>query len=384
MAELKMLLTGGGTGGHIFPLIAVAQELKKQAGQLNIPLDMRYFGPAREYAQEMVDNNIEFVPIISSKLRRYWSLSNLIDIPKFILSLAQLLWKVFWFMPDVIFSKGGPGALAAVLIGKFYFIPVVIHESDSIPGLTNKISGFLAKKIFLAFSSAADYFKNKDIEIVGNPVRASLLTQAEPFGKENKKIQILKGFGFNPDEKTILVLGGSQGAEKLNNFVMEGLEPLLQQFQILHQIGARNYDNYKKEYDFLTKDWSDQEKNRYYFRAFFDKDFADALIASDLVLARAGSGTIFELAAFGKASILVPLSNSAGDHQKENARIYSESGATMIIHEENILTNLIINEIEKMLQNKELLQKMEAAARSFYRPDSAALIAKHLLTYLNV
>mgnify|MGYP001581839271 CR=1 FL=1 len=384
MAELKVLLTGGGTGGHIFPLIAVAQELKKQSGQLGIPLDMRYFGSAREYAQEIVDNGIEFVPVISSKLRRYWSPSNLIDIPKFILSLAQLLWKVFWFMPDVIFSKGGPGALAAVLIGKFYFIPVVIHESDSIPGLTNAISGFLAKKIFLAFSSAADHFKNKDIEIVGNPVRGSLMAQTEPLGGENEKDQILKSFGFNPDEKTILILGGSQGAEKLNNFVMEGLEPLLQQFQILHQTGTQNYDDYKKEYDFLTKDWGDLEKNRYHFRAFFDKDLADALIVSDLVLARAGSGTIFELAAFGKASILVPLPNSAGDHQKENARIYSESGAAIVIHEENLLTNLIIDEVKKILQNKELLQKMEAAARSFYRPDSAALIARHLLTYLNV
>lgn len=382
MAELKVILTGGGTGGHIFPLIAVAQELKKQTTELGIALDMRYFGSAREYAQEIVENNIEFVPIISSKLRRYWSPANLIDIPKFFLSLLQLLWKIFWFMPDVIFSKGGPGALAVVLAGKFYLIPVVIHESDSVPGLTNKISDFLAKKIFLSFSSASDYFKSKDIEIIGNPVRPFLLTPTEPFNEKNKKNQALKGFGFNPNEKTVLILGGSQGAEKLNNFVLEGLEPLLQQFQILHQVGARNYDDYKKEYNFLAKNWSDQEKNRYFFKAFFDKDLADALIAADLVLARAGSGTIFELSAFGKASILVPISNSAGDHQKKNAEIYSESGASIVIYEENLLTNLVIDEIKKILQNRELLLKMETTARSFYRPDSAILIAKHLLTYL--
>lgn len=389
MKTLRILLTGGGTGGHIFPLIAVAQELKKQAGEMRLPLDMRYFGGAYDYARMIVDNDIGFTPILSSKIRRYWSPLNLIDIPKFFLSLIQLLWKIFWFMPDVIFSKGGPGSLAAALVSRFYLIPVVIHESDSIPGLANKISGRLSKKIFLAFASAEKHFKNEKTEVVGNPVRESLFEQAADIGAsvragaaENEQSQARKGFGLNLNEPAVLILGGSQGAERLNNFVLENLEVFLKDFQILHQTGKRNYDAYKKEFEFITKDWSEMVKNRYYFKPFFDKDMADALIASDIVISRAGAGTIFELAAFGKPAVLIPLPESANNHQKENARIYSQSGAAIVIQQENLLANLVAEELKKALQDKALLQKMGDAARSFYKPDSAAIIAKHLLTYM--
>ena len=255
MKKLRILLTGGGTGGHIYPLIAVANEITKQANQFGINLDMRYFGSEREYAETIVENNIDFVPIISSKLRRYWSPLNLIDIPKFFLSIIQLLWKIFWFMPDIIFSKGGPGALASVLVGRFYRIPVIIHESDSIPGLTNKISGSHAIKIFLAFASAAEYFKNQNIiEVVGNPVRESLFSQALPLSTdEENRSSAKKGFGLNTDEPIILIIGGSQGAERFNNFILENLEILIKDFQVLHQVGPRNYEGYKKAVAILKK-----------------------------------------------------------------------------------------------------------------------------------
>jgi len=384
MKKLRVLLTGGGTGGHIFPLIAVANELKRQSEPLGLALDLRYFGAARKYAQEIVDNDMDFVPILSSKLRRYWSWLNLLDIPKFFISLPQLLWKIFWFMPDAVFSKGGPGALAVILVSRFYRIPVIIHESDSVPGFTNKISGSLASKIFLAFASAAQYFKNPNVEVVGNPVRGTLLQQRESLkvDGENEQVQAKKGFGFNPAEPLILILGGSQGAERLNNFVLENLEILIKDSQALHQVGDGNYDSYKKEFEFVTKDWSEMEKNRYHFRSFFAKDLADALAAADLVISRAGAGSIFELAAFGKPAILVPLPESANNHQKENARIYAESGGAIVIQEENLLGNLVENVLGKILGDLALKQKMSEAARSFYRPEAAAIIAKHLLTYV--
>ena len=224
MKKLRIALAGGGTGGHIIPLIAVAQELNKQSSNFGIELDMRYFGSAYDYAELLMENGIRFVPIYSSKFRRYWSALNLIDFVKFFLSLFQLFWKLFWFMPDMIFSKGGPGALAVVLAGRFYMIPTIIHESDSVPGLTNKISGRFAKKIFLSFAKAEDYFsKNKNIEVVGNPVRESLFQQAANLGQEIETApkNAKRGFGMNPEEPLILVLGGSQGAERLNNFILE-------------------------------------------------------------------------------------------------------------------------------------------------------------------
>ena len=383
MKKLRILLTGGGTGGHIFPLIAVAEELQLQAKEFGLNLDLRYFGGDYEYAQNLANQNIRFVPIISSKLRRYWSLLNLIDLIKFPFSLFQLSWKIFWFMPDVVFSKGGPGALAAVLASRFYFIPVVIHESDSIPGLTNRISGFLAKKIFLAFSSAEPYFKNKDMEIIGNPIRPSLITELNFLEQSGEcaALEAKKNFGLNLTKPAILILVGSQGARQINDFILENLEILIRDFQILHQVGERNYDVYKKEFEFLTKNWNDTEKNRYQFRAFFDKDLAEAFLASEAVIARAGSGTIFELAAFGKPAILIPLLDSANGHQKKNAYLYSETRAAIVIQEENLLGNLLVTELKNIIQNKNLLEKMSDAARSFYKPDSAKIIAKHLLTY---
>lgn len=384
MKKLRVLLTGGGTGGHIFPLIAVVEALKNQSASFGVDLDLRYFGSARAYAQTLVDNDIEYVPVIATKWRRYFSVLNFLDILKFPFSIIQLLWKIFWFMPNVIFSKGGPGALAVVLAGRFYRIPVVIHESDSRPGLTNKISGRWAEKFFLAFAAASPYFRNPNQEVIGNPVRKSLFAAAESlqFGGENPVLQAKKGLGLGLNEPTLLILGGSQGAERLNDFVLENLELLIQDFQLLHQIGKNNYENYKKELEFLTKDWGEAEKNRYHFRPFFDKDLADALIAADLVIARAGAGSIFELAAFGKPAILVPLPESANDHQKENARIYSEAGACLIIQEENLMGSIIKKSLNDLTANPLKLKAMGDAARSFYRPDAASVIAKYLLTYV--
>ena len=383
MKELRIVLTGGGSGGHIFPLLAVAQRLQEQADNFGIPLRMKYCGPMSEYAQEIVDNNIDFSAILSGKLRRYWSLLNLIDIPKLFLGCLQALWKLFWFMPDAVFSKGGPGSLAVVLAAKFYFIPIVIHESDSIPGLTNKISGALAKKIFLAFASAESYFKGKDIEIVGNPIRKEISEYQNLAQVNNEDIHVnaKKNFGFDISQPVLLILGGSQGAEKLNSFVLENLSLLLQDFQVLHQVGARNYQTYKNEYQFMAKDWGEVEKTRYHFQAFFE-DIADALAAADIVISRAGSGSIFELAAMGKPAVLVPLNLSANDHQKENATIFSQTGAAIIVQEENLLGNLVLEELKKIIQDKSLLEKMGAAAQSFYRPEAALVIAKHLMLYV--
>lgn len=385
MKTFRILFTGGGTGGHIFPLLAVAQELKKQTASERLNLDMRYFGAAYQYAEAITANDMAFVPIFSSKLRRYWSALNILDAFKFALSIPQLLWKIFWFMPDAIFSKGGPGALATVLVGKFYGIPIIIHESDSVPGLTNSLSGRLAKKIFLAFDSASGYFKNRNTEVVGNPVRQSLLDQKYSLGadEDSAKISARKEFSLTAEAPLILVLGGSQGAEKLNDFIFENLDQLLGDFQIIHQTGSLNFDSYKKEVSFMTKDWSDFQKARYVCKPFFDKDLAAALAAADMVITRAGSGSLFEIAAFGKPSIIIPLRGSANDHQIENARIYAKTGAAYLISEENMLGSIVFDTIRSVLGKPGQYAKMSQAARNNYKPEAASIIAKYLLSLIH-
>lgn len=366
-------MTGGGTGGHIYPIVAVAQKLKEWAQKNGIDSDLRYYGDPESYRSVLEIAGLKVVKITSSKFRRYFSPLNFLDFLKFFLGLAQSLFKIYWFMPDVVFSKGGPGALAAVFASRFYQIPVVIHESDAIPGLTNKISARRSKAVDLAFSAAAARLKTKaKIQIVGNPVREEL---AVKIPSEQAKLSL----GFNPAKPLILFIGGSQGAARINDFVLTNLEGLLLKYQVLHQAGKDKYADYKSQYDFLTKNFSPALLADYKFVDFFEKNWNEAISAADVIVSRAGAGAIFEIAAKEKSSILIPLPNAAADHQRENAYQYSATGAAVIIEEENFLPSIILAQLDKILNNPDVRKKMEAAAKDFYQPNAAEKIATDIL-----
>ncbi|MCL5017518.1 MAG: UDP-N-acetylglucosamine--N-acetylmuramyl-(pentapeptide) pyrophosphoryl-undecaprenol N-acetylglucosamine transferase [Patescibacteria group bacterium] len=385
MKKIRILLVGGGSGGHIYPLIAVAQkieQLTKEHG--NVELDLRYFGDAGGYKNILIANGVRCESIVSSKLRRYFSLQNFLDIFKFFAAIFQSLWKVFLFMPDAVFSKGGPGSLPILFVCRFFSIPVVIHESDSAPGLTNLISGKFSKKIFLAFNSAKEYFQGKDTEIVGNPVRDELTAENGSGDvikiSDSQKKEAIEKFGFAPGLPVLLVLGGSQGAVAINEFILKNIEALAAKFQILHQIGRDNFKEFKSDYDFLSQALPENIKSNYKPFAYFDENLRDAYIASDLVLARASSGTIFELACFGRPAILVPLPDAANDHQRLNAIELKKAGAAIVIEQENFLSHLVIINLEKEISSPDVLKKMSEAAYAFYKPFSADRIAAYLLS----
>jgi len=385
MKKIRILLVGGGSGGHIYPLIAVAQKIRSFAGTgSGYDLDMRYFGDAGGYEDLMKENGIKYSYIVSSKLRRYFSFENFIDLFKFFIAIFQSLFMVFFFMPDAVFSKGGPGSLPILFVCKFFAIPIVIHESDSAPGLTNLISGKMSKKIFLAFQSAMKYFPNRNVEVVGNPVRNELIIgkgDSSPAITETQKKEAKKQFGFDPEKPVLLILGGSQGATVINDFVVKNIESLAVKFQILHQVGSGNFDDYKKDYDFLSKVLPDPIKNNYKFYPYFEDNLKSAYIAADLALARAGAGTIFELAYFGRPSILVPLPDAANDHQFLNATEFERAGATLDIEQENFLSHLVLVQLETLISKAEILKKMSVSASAFYRPFSSETIAAYLLSF---
>ena len=375
MRGIRILLAGGSTGGHIYPLIAVSQELQKIAANSGMQADIRYFGAAAEFSHAIEGSGIRYVSVISSKLRRYFSLLNVLDIGKFFIGFIQALWKLFWFMPDVAFSKGGPGVLPMIYACVFYRIPIVIHESDSVPGLSNRLAAKYACRIFIGFASAIDAFSGKNVELAGNPIRPDLAAAQNRVSPE-ESAQVKRSLGFSDTEPLLLILGGSQGMARINDFILENLRPMLKDFQILHQVGDRNYDGYAKEYAFLSKDWSDLEKNRYQFKAYFDEDLIPALRAADAVLARAGATTIFELACFGKPAILVPLPEAANDHQRRNAYQYAKTGGAVVIEQENFLSNLVLEKIREIVHDKARLAAMGEAGRSFYKPAASQLIAE--------
>ena len=200
--SFDVVLTGGGSGGHIYPLLAVADTLKKKVASLGAPTTFSYLGPRDAYAPLFTERGIAVIPISSGKVRRYAALENVLDIPKFFIGLLQALWQLYCIMPDIVFSKGGTGALPVVFAAWFYRIPVAIHESDAQPGLTNLASARFAKKIFVSFERAAQFFATAKTTVSGAPLRGELL-ENRPTREAAKE-----SLGFDPKEPLTVVIGG--------------------------------------------------------------------------------------------------------------------------------------------------------------------------------
>ncbi|MEK9183523.1 MAG: UDP-N-acetylglucosamine--N-acetylmuramyl-(pentapeptide) pyrophosphoryl-undecaprenol N-acetylglucosamine transferase [Patescibacteria group bacterium] len=356
---MKILLTGGGTGGHIYPLVSVAKKLKQ-------PAEIRYYGPNSSYNNYLTSENIVVKKILGAKFRRYWSWLSFIDLVKIPISIIQSLLKVALFMPDVAFSKGGTGALPVLLACWIYGIPIIIHESDTVPGITNRLSGRMAKKIELGWDYTKKYFPNKNTSVVGIPLRDEIVN-----GKINKP-EAKKSFGFKENDFVVLILGGSQGSQRINSFILKNLELFLSKFQILHQVGSANYKN-----------WPENVTEKYKAFAFFENNIGAAYSAADLIISRSGS-SIFEIAFFEKPSILIPLPESANNHQKINAYEYIKNGAGIVMEENNLSAKTFLNQIEKILSDKNLYNQMSSAAKLFAKPDAAKIIAEDILAVDNL
>ncbi|PIR41885.1 MAG: UDP-N-acetylglucosamine--N-acetylmuramyl-(pentapeptide) pyrophosphoryl-undecaprenol N-acetylglucosamine transferase [Candidatus Yanofskybacteria bacterium CG10_big_fil_rev_8_21_14_0_10_37_15] len=374
MANYRVLLLGGGSGGHVFPLIAVADSLKEKASQKGILLELMAMGEGSFLKNVCLERGLVFKPILSGKIRRYFSIHNFFDFFKTFFGLIQSFWHIFWFMPDVIFSKGGYASFPGTLIGWFFFIPVYIHESDSVPGLSNKISGLLAKKVFISFKSTERYFKAGKSFLTGNPVRKDLFI----VDKETS----IQMFGLDQNKKTILIIGGSQGAQKVNEAVLNSLVMMVSKFQIIHQCGQGQYDAVKVEVERLIKEgeghYAENIKNNYKFFPFLNsKQYAGALAVCDVVISRAGAGSISEISFSGKPAILIPISNSGGNHQLENALEFSKYGG-VYIEEENLNPNILLNQIESLLE-PEKYQTISEKIKTFAHPDASDKIAEALL-----
>jgi len=374
MRRNKIVLTGGGSGGHIFPLVAVASELRALDPDLNI----FYLGDKDSYLNELADLEIKFVSIISSKIRRYFSLLNIIEIPKFFCGLLQAIIKMFFIMPDLVFSKGGPGSLPVVLAARFYFIPVIIHESDVVPSLTTKIASKFAKKIEVSFEETLNYLNdNSNIALTGNPIRPVLFERV--ISKEEARSRL----GFSEELPLLFVIGGSQGSERLNNFIFSNLEELLKSFQIYHQVGLNNLNEAQSVLENLGKEISSFYFSRYKMKGFLNlEEMRLGFYASDVVIARAGAGTIFEIAAFGKPSILVPLPESAQDHQRLNAYAYVRNGTGIVLEEDNLQPKLFLLELNKIISNPSVYSNMSANALNFSKKYAAKYIAEDLLNFI--
>ncbi len=378
---MRILFTGGGTGGHIYPIVAVTEELQKIAANSGAKLDLRYFGVAGIFRKLLVQNGVRVSNIFSSKLRRYPDIQNVIDLTILLpLSFIQALWKVFWFMPEVLFSKGGPGSLPVVLACKFYRVPVIIHDSDAVLGLSNRLAARFADRLAVSFDSTAKNLANSaklfpKIALIGNPIRPSLFSGEILQPAVAKRI-----FGFGAEKPVILVTGGSQGAVKINDFMIEVAEELMKNYQILHQTGIKNFENVSKELQLILKTYPVGDRSRYKLVPYFEKDLKDAYVAADVIISRASSGSIFEAAIFGKPSILIPLPQEVGgEHQVINAYEYAKTGAAIVIEQPNLEPNIFLGQLTKIFSEQGRLGQMSAAAKGFSKPNAAKMIAEEIV-----
>lgn len=367
---MRILFTGGGTGGHFFPVIAVARELKRIAEEEQIiDLELYYMGPD-DFGQEVIaGEEIFFFKVGTGKIRRYASILNFLDVFKTFFGIINGIWKIFLVMPDVVFSKGGYGAVPAVIGAIIFRIPLIIHESDSIPGNVNKFSGRFAKRVAIAFSSADQFFSKEKTALVGIPIRKRILGGNPAQAKES--------FSVFSDLPVVGVIGASQGSQKINEAVLGVLKELTEEFEIIHQTGEKNFEEVKGEGS-VTLEFA--HKERYHPIGFLDEQsMREFYAACDLIISRAGASSIFEIAAWAKPAILVPLLNSAQEHQMKNAYDYAATGAAEIVEEANLSPHILLGEIKRIIQNKDMMKRMGEAAQRFSRIDAAEIIARELL-----
>ena len=371
---LKILFTGGESGGHIYPLVAVAEEITRQASESGLDIAFDYLGASGEFGIVLENSGMAVHATAGGKFRNYSSILNYLDLFKIGFSVLQAFFKMYFLMPDVIFSKGGTGALPVVLAARFFRIPVIVHDSDTIPGKTNKISAWFASRVAISFAGAFKFFNKNRTALVGNPIRSEFFTPPA-----DKNI-LLEKLGFRENLPFILVLGSSQGATRINDFIFSVMPSMIKRFQVLHQVGMRNIVSAETERNGILKDLSAEEKTRYQISPFLEDDYAAAVKAADLIVSRASSGAIFEIAAAGKPAILIPLPESAQDHQRENAYEYASTGAAIIIEQENLLPSIFFEQLQKVFGSADLRQTMSDAARKFAKPNAAKMIAEEIMS----
>lgn len=365
---MKILLTGGGTGGHFFPLIAIAEKLIELSEKEKIiDLKLYYMSDSPYDKRVLFENKITFVQIPAGKMRTYFSVRNFFDIFKTATGLFFGLLNMFFIYPDVVISKGGYAAFPAVFAARLLRIPVIIHESDSYPGRLNVWTAKFAEKIAVSWPEAVEYLPKEKTALTGQPIRKGIL-HGDPNGAH-------EFFKLSKDLPTILVIGGSQGAEIINNIIVDALPELLTRYQIIHQAGERNIEEVKSRAKLLLGE-NNPNSSRYVPMAFLNVlDTRMAAGCANLVISRAGSA-IFEIASWGIPSIIIPITNSNGDHQRKNAFNYARNGACEVVEESNLTLHLIVAEIDKLLSAPEKLEKMKENALAFANHDAAEKIAQ--------
>ncbi len=367
---MKILFTGGVTGGHFYPIIAVAEAINDIVREEKLLEPQMYFAAPEPYDRKLlIGQNITYLHNPAGKIRRYRSILNFFDIFKTGWGVVRAVMRIFFLYPDVVFGKGGHGSFPVLFAARLFDIPVVIHESDSVPGRANAWAAKFAKKIAVSYPEAAKYFPKDKVAVTGNPVRKHLL-HPSPEGAR----QFLKLDSTLP---VIFVMGGSQGSVAINESVVQSLPNLLEHYQVIHITGTENLAATQSLAKVVLENSLHSE--RYHTFPYID-ELALRMIAgvAALVISRAGS-SIFEFAAWGVPSIIIPIPEQYSHDQSSNAFAYARSGGCIVIEQNNLTPRLLEAEVRRIVDTPDIHRTMSDAAKAFSRNDAARVVARALL-----
>ena len=325
----KIILTGGGTAGHVTPNLALIPDLRERG------YEILYIGSYKGIERELIkDAGVEYRAISSGKLRRYFDLKNFTDPFRVLRGYLQSRCIIRKFKPDIIFSKGGFVAVPVTLAAKHYRVPVISHESDMTPGLANKLSMPSATRICCNFPETMKYLPKDKAVLTGSPIRRELLSGSREAG--------LSFAGLSGEKPVLLVIGGSLGSVRVNEAIRSILDKLLKDFDIIHICGKGNIDA------------SLTGKQGYVQYEYVSKELKDIFAAADIIVSRAGANAICEILALKKPNLLIPLSAKAsrGD-QILNARSFEKQGFSKVLEEEDISDERLLKDIAELYRDRE-------------------------------
>ena len=371
---MTIAFTGGGTGGHFYPIIAIAEALRDVVREERlIEPTFYYLAPDPFDEKALFENGIAFIPIPAGKLRRYFSLKNASDMGLTLVGTFKAIGTLFRIYPDVVVSKGGYGSVPTLLAARLLRIPVVIHESDAKPGRASLLAAPFAKKIAISFESAAEYFPKKTqkkIARTGIPIRKAL-TRTESEGARQY-------LGLEEGVPTVLIIGGSQGAMRINDAVLAALPELVAFANVIHQTGQANLAGVEAIAQ-VTLDKNPHADRYHPFGYLSEVSLQRAAGAADLIVSRAGASSIAEIGLWKKPAILIPIPESVSHDQRMNAYAYARTGAATVVEEKNLAPHLLVAEVRRILEDPALAKKMGQSAEGFTDPDAARILAKEIL-----
>jgi UDP-N-acetylglucosamine--N-acetylmuramyl-(pentapeptide) pyrophosphoryl-undecaprenol N-acetylglucosamine transferase len=363
---MRVVIAGGGTGGHTSAGLAIATTIREQGA------DVHWIGSRTGVeAWRVPEAGIPFHAVHTGKLRRYWDWQNVPDLALRAPAGAMQSWRLLRRLrPSLLFAAGGfvslPPALAARALG----IAIVVHEQTSVPGLANRIVARFARRIALTFPVRGDTFPSERVVLTGNPLRPELLGGSREAA--------CRRFSLDPASPIVYITGGAQGSHKINRTVGEMLRVLLADCQVIHQCGDNADTGDRAWLGARAEALARPLARRYALTAYVGAELRDVYAAADLVVGRSGAGTVNECLHLGRPAIYIPLPGTSGDEQTTNARLVEAAGGGLLLPQESLTPDRLVDTVRRLLADRAALKAMGENARGLAVPDAAERIARLL------